>query len=68
MPQQKAYYADDAEIDAELDELPDDETVAETGANLEERGFGVVVVDDADEALDADRSQIPAGVPVMHGT
>jgi len=67
MPQQKADYADDAEIDAELDELPDDATVEETVANLEERGFDVVVVDDADEALETVRSQIPAGVSVMNG-
>ncbi|TKX71699.1 lactate utilization protein [Halorubrum sp. GN11GM_10-3_MGM] len=67
MPQQKADYADDAEIDAELDELPDDETVEETVANLEERGFDVIVVDDADEALETVTSQIPAGVSVMNG-
>ena len=67
MPQQKADYADDAEIDAELDELPDDETVEATVASLEERGFDVIVVDDADEALEAVTSQIPAGVSVMNG-
>ncbi|TKX57919.1 lactate utilization protein [Halorubrum sp. SS7] len=67
MPQQKADYADDADIDAELDELPDDETVEETVANLEERGFDVVVVDDADEALETVTSRIPAGVSVMNG-
>jgi L-lactate utilization protein LutB len=67
MPQQKADYADDAEIDAELDRLPDDETVEETVANLEERGFDVIVVDDADEALKTVKSQIPAGVSVMNG-
>ncbi|QKG92628.1 lactate utilization protein [Halorubrum salinarum] len=67
MPQQKADYADDAEIDAELDELPDDETVEETVANLEERGFDVVVVDNADEALETVTSRIPAGVSVMNG-
>ena len=67
MPQQKADYADETEIDAELDELPDDETVEETVANLEERGFDVIVVDDADEALEAVKSQIPAGVSVMNG-
>ena len=67
MPQQKADYADDAEIDAELDRLPDDETVEETVANLEERGFDVIVVDDADEALETVTSQIPAGVSVMNG-
>jgi L-lactate utilization protein LutB len=67
MPQQKADYADDAEIDAELDELPDDETVEATVASLEERGFDVIVVDDADEALETVTSQIPAGVSVMNG-
>ena len=67
MPQQKADYADETEIDAELDRLPDDETVEETVANLEERGFDVIVVDDADEALTAVKSQIPDGVSVMNG-
>ena len=65
--QQKADYADDAEIEAELDELPDDDTVAETVANLEERGFEVVVVDNGAEALDEIESRIPAGVSVMNG-
>ncbi|MFC5133701.1 MULTISPECIES: lactate utilization protein [Haloferacaceae] len=67
MPQQKADYADEAEIDAELDELPDEETVEATVERLEERGFDVIVVDDADEALDAVQSQIPEGVSVMNG-
>ena len=67
MPQQKADYADDTEIDDTLDQLAADEIVEETVANLEERGFDVIVVDDADEALDAVQSQIPAGVSVMNG-
>jgi L-lactate utilization protein LutB len=67
MPQQKADYADETEIDDELDALPDDETVEATVANLEDRGFDVIVVDDADEALETVRSQIPAGVSVMNG-
>ena len=67
MSQQKADYADDAAIDETLDQLADDETVEETVDNLEERGFDVVVVDSADEALDAVQSQIPAGVSVMNG-
>ncbi|MEZ3165324.1 lactate utilization protein [Halorubrum sp. RMP-47] len=67
MPQQKADYADDTEIDDELDRLPDDETVEETVANLEERGFDVIVVDDADKALETVKSQIPDGVSVMNG-
>lgn len=67
MPQQKADYADETEIDAELDELPDEETVEATVERLEERGFDVIVVDDADEALAAVQSQIPEGVSVMNG-
>ncbi len=64
---QKADYVDDAEIDASLDDQPDDDTVAETVANLEANGFEVVVVDDAEDALEAVRSRIPAGASVMNG-
>ncbi|MFO8114150.1 MAG: lactate utilization protein [Halorubrum sp.] len=67
MPQQKADYADDAEIDDSLDQVPDDETLEETVANLEEHGFDVIAVDDAADALDAVEAQIPAGVSVMNG-
>ncbi|MDB2262519.1 lactate utilization protein, partial [Halorubrum ezzemoulense] len=66
MPQQKADYADDTEINAELDELPDDETVEETVANLAESGFDVLVVDDADEALETVTAQIPDEASVMN--
>ncbi|NHN41519.1 lactate utilization protein [Halorubellus sp. JP-L1] len=67
MSQQKADYVDDTEIDTGLDDHPDDETLEETVANLEANGFEVVVVDTADEALDAVQSQIPAGASVMNG-
>ena len=67
MSQQKADYTDDTEIDETLDTVADDETVEETVSNLEERGFDVVVVDDADEALAAVTEQIPAGASVMNG-
>ena len=67
MSQQKSDYVDDTEIDATLDELADDETVEETVANLEANGFEVVVVDSADDALEAVKSQIPAGASVMNG-
>jgi L-lactate utilization protein LutB len=67
MSQQKADYADDAEIDDSLDQLPDDEELEETVANLEANGFDVVVVDSAAEALEAVAGQIPAGVSVMNG-
>jgi L-lactate utilization protein LutB len=67
MSQQKSDYVDDTEIDATLDELADEETIEETVANLEANGFEVVVVDSADDALEAVKSQIPAGASVMNG-
>ncbi|POG56133.1 lactate utilization protein [Haloferax marisrubri] len=67
MSQQKSDYADDADIDADLDQLPDDEVVEATVENLEASGFDVVVVDTADEALETLQSHIPAGVSVMNG-
>ncbi|ELZ88626.1 lactate utilization protein [Haloferax sulfurifontis] len=67
MSQQKSDYVDDADIDAELDQLPDDEAVEATVENLEASGFDVVVVDTADEALETLQSHIPAGVSVMNG-
>ncbi|CQR53964.1 MULTISPECIES: lactate utilization protein [Haloferax] len=67
MSQQKSDYADDADIDADLDRLPEDEAIEVTVENLEASGFDVVVVDTADEALETLRSHIPAGVSVMNG-
>ncbi|WP_227133403.1 lactate utilization protein [Halorubellus salinus] len=67
MSQQKSDYADDADIDAALDDQPDEETLAETVDNLEANGFEVVVVDTADDALDAVVDHIPAGASVMNG-
>ncbi|WP_435183430.1 lactate utilization protein [Halobellus sp. EA9] len=67
MSQQKADYLDDTDIDTALDRLPDDETIEETVSNLEDRGFDVVVVDDAEEALEAVTAHIPAGASVMNG-
>ncbi|MFK8215122.1 lactate utilization protein [Haloferax volcanii] len=67
MSQQKSDYVDDADIDADLDQLPDDETVEATVENLEASGFDVVVVDTADEALETLQSHIPEGVSVMNG-
>ncbi|WP_410767493.1 lactate utilization protein [Haloferax sp. DFSO60] len=67
MSQQKSDYVDDAEIDAELDQIPDDGTVEATVENLEANGFDVVVVDTAEEALESIQSHIPDGVSVMNG-
>ena len=67
MSQQKSDYVDDTEIDAALDDHPDDDTLETAVENLEANGFEVVVVDTADEALDAVTDQIPAGASVMNG-
>ena len=67
MPQQKADYADDIEIDDALDQLPDDETVESAVTGLEASGFEVVVVDSAAEALEAVEARVPAGASVMNG-
>ena len=45
--------------------LPDERTLAETVASLEERGFGVEVVDDLDEARERVLARIPKGSSVM---
>ena len=45
--------------------LPDDETLAETVAGLEEHGFGIEVVDDLDAARRAVLARIPERSSVM---
>ena len=67
MSQQKSDYIDDTEIDAELDSEADDGAIEEAVENLEANGFDVVVVDTAEEALEAVQSQVPSGASVMNG-
>jgi L-lactate utilization protein LutB len=64
---QKVDYVDETEIDDSLDDLPDEDTLDETVANLEANGFDVVVVDTAAAALETLISHIPAGASVMNG-
>jgi len=64
---QKSDYADETEIDASLDELPDNDTIEESVANLEANGFTVVVAESGEDALETITSQIPAGASVMNG-
>ncbi len=64
---QKSNYADKTEIDASLDELPDDDIIEESVANLEANGFTVVVAESGEDALETITSQIPAGASVMNG-
>ncbi|WP_435344694.1 lactate utilization protein [Haloarchaeobius sp. HRN-SO-5] len=64
---EKAEYLTTVSADESYDRLPDEETVRETVENLESRGFDVVVVDTAEEALDAVVSEIPDDVSVMNG-
>ena len=65
--QQKSDYVAETDIDEELDDYPDDETIDEAIENLEANGFDVVVVDSTDEALETLKSHIPAGASVMNG-
>lgn len=67
MSDEKAGYADDAGIDAGLDELPSADTIKETVENLEANGFDVVVVESATAALETIQSHIPAEASVMNG-
>jgi L-lactate utilization protein LutB len=67
MSQQKSDYVDDTEIDATLDDLPDEEVVERTVANLEDNGFEVAVVETAEDALETLQSLVPAGASVMNG-
>ncbi|WP_435360992.1 lactate utilization protein [Haloarchaeobius sp. DFWS5] len=64
---EKSTYLTEVDADESYDELPDDETIDETVENLEARGFDVVVVDSADEALETVTAQIPADASVMNG-
>ncbi len=64
---QKSDYVDETEIDASLDDLPDDDTIDETVANLEANGFEVVVVDSPEAALETIQSHIPPAASVMNG-
>ena len=67
MEHDKSTYADRVTYDESLDDLPTDEELETTVANLEERGFDVVVAETADEALSAVTSRIPTGASVMDG-
>jgi len=67
MSDEKAAYADDASIDAGLDELPSADTIEETVENLKGNGFDVVVVESAAAALETIQSHIPTEASVMNG-
>ncbi|WP_262179089.1 lactate utilization protein [Haloarcula laminariae] len=67
MASNKDGYAETVDYDESLDQHPTDEELDAAVESLEERGFDVVVVDDADAALDELTSQIPAGAGVMDG-
>ncbi|NHN60753.1 MULTISPECIES: lactate utilization protein [Halorussus] len=67
MQHDKAAFAADVEYDESLDDLPTDAELEETVSNLEDRGFEVVVVDTAEDALAEVKSRIPADASVMNG-
>lgn len=65
--QTKSAYLDAVSIDDSLDQLPDEETLAEAVSNLEAHGFVVEVVEDDEAALEFLKGHIPAGASVMNG-
>jgi len=67
MEHDKAAFADDVSYDESLDELPTDGELETTVSNLEDRGFEVVVVDTAEDALAELKARIPEGASVMNG-
>ncbi|PSP63313.1 lactate utilization protein [Halobacteriales archaeon QH_8_67_36] len=67
MASKKDGYAESVDYDESLDTHPTDEELDAAVENLEGRGFDVVVVDDAEAALEELTSRIPAGAGVMDG-
>jgi hypothetical protein len=67
MASNKDGYAETVDYDESLDTHPTDDELDAAVESLEARGFDVVVVDDADAALDELETRIPAGAGVMDG-
>jgi len=67
MASKKDGYAESVDYDESLDTHPTDEELDAAVETLEGRGFDVVVVDDAEAALEELTSRIPAGAGVMDG-
>ena len=67
MASKKDGYAESVDYDESLDTHPTDEELDAAVENLEGRGFDVVVVNDAEAALEEFTSRIPAGAGVMDG-
>jgi len=63
----KSAYEDEVAYDERLDDLPSEDALRRTVDNLEDRGFDVVVVDDASAALAELKDRIPAGASIMNG-
>ncbi len=67
MASNKDGYAETVDYDESLDTHPTDEELDAAVESLEASGFDVVVVEDADAALEEVTAQIPAGAGVMDG-
>ena len=67
MASHKDGYAETVDYDESLDTHPTDDELDTAVENLEASGFDVVVVEDADAALDELTARIPAGAGVMDG-
>jgi hypothetical protein len=67
MASNKDGYAETVDYDESLDQHPTDDELDAAIDSLEASGFDVVVVEDADAALDELTAQIPADAGVMDG-
>ncbi|MFC7166712.1 lactate utilization protein [Halospeciosus flavus] len=67
MSQQKSDYIDEVDVDESWDEHPSRDELEETVENLEDSGFEVEVVEDAEAALAFLQDEIPAESSVMNG-
>lgn len=63
----KEDLAGDLDLDESLDRLPDEETLDETVANIDQRNIAVTVCETGYEAREYLADRIPADVTVMNG-
>ncbi len=63
----KEHLADDLELDNRFDQLPDDETLEETIANIERRNITVTICETEDDAIEYLRDRIPTNASVANG-
>lgn len=63
----KDDFTDELDLDERFDQLPSDDTIAETVANIEQRNIDVTVFESSFEAYEYLKSCVPKGADVMNG-